>query len=140
MAEDWKPIDFNNIYYISNCGQVKNTKTDRILKPRIIKGYYTILLRDQNQLQKSFLIHRLVAKYFIPNPENKPTVNHIDRNRTNNNYNNLEWNTRLENCQHRSIGLNYKSNKNKPIYRLSKDEEILEKYNSIERQWIFSCN
>ena len=50
--------------------------------------------------EKNYLVHRLVALTFIPNPENKPEVNHIDSNRANNNVNNLEWVTKSENCKH----------------------------------------
>ena len=78
---------------------------------------------------------------FIENPENKPEVNHKDKNKLNNNVNNLEWNTRLENNKHRCEGLIIKNNKNKPILRIDKcNNLILEQYNSIEDAGIWVCN
>ena len=108
------------------------------MKLSIKSGYYHVnLINDTNR--KILKVHRLVAKSFIENPENKPEVNHKDKNKLNNNVSNLEWNTRLENCQHRSIGLIYKSNKNKLINRLDKmTGEILEKFNSIEDAGIWA--
>jgi hypothetical protein len=137
--EEWRPIiDFPN-YSVSNFGNVKNNKTNRIMKLSVKGGYNNISLIN-NDFKKSFKVHRLVALAFIENHENKPEVNHKDKNKLNNNIYNLEWNTRLENCQHRSIGLIYKSNKNKPILRLDKiNGNILEKYNSIEDAGIWSA-
>lgn len=87
---------FDGYYEISNLGNIKNTKTwtgnmyiekERKLKPTIYKnGYKNIVLKG-----KHFSIHRLVAKTFIPNPNNYPVVNHIDGNKLNNNVDNLEW-------------------------------------------------
>lgn len=129
--EEWRVInDFPN-YSVSNFGNVMNTKTNRMMKLSIKGGYRNIcLINDVGR--NTFKVHRLVATSFIENTENKPEVNHKDKNKLNNNVSNLEWNTRLENCQHRSIGLVNKSNKNKPILRLSKNNEMLQKYNSIE--------
>lgn len=75
-------------------------------------GYLAVSLWDSSQRgskqRKTFLVHRLVAETFIPNPENKPTVNHIDGNKTNNCINNLEWATSHEQSVHSfANGLNY---------------------------------
>jgi hypothetical protein len=140
--EKWQVInDFPN-YSVSNFGNVMNIKTNKIMKLNIKSGYYHVGLIN-NINRNIFKVHRLVAMAFIENPENKPEVNHKDKNKLNNNVINLEWNTRLENCQHRSIGLVYKSNKNKCILRLNKDtNELLEQYNSIEDagKWSFENN
>jgi hypothetical protein len=130
--EEWRIInDFPN-YSVSNFGNVMNTKTNRIMKLCVKGGYQHICL--VNDVKKNtFKVHRLVALTFIENTENKPQVNHKDKNKLNNNVTNLEWNTHLENSQHKSIGLVYKSNKNIPILRLNKNNnEIVEEYNSIE--------
>ncbi len=136
--EEWRDItDFPN-YSVSHLGNVKNNKTNKALKATLKGGYYNIMLIN-NQFRKSFKVHRLVALDFIPNPENKSDVNHKDKNKLNNNIDNLEWMTRKENNQHRTIGLVYKSNKNKPIIRLNLNYDILENYNSIEHagEWVF---
>ena len=140
--EEWRKINNFPNYSVSNFGNVMNVKTKKILKLNIKGGYYHVSLVNDFS-KKLFKVHRLVAILFIENSENKPEVNHKDKNKLNNNISNLEWNTRLENCQHRSIGLVYKSNKNKPILRLNKDtNEELEQYNSIEDagKWAFENN
>ena len=147
MIEEWKPIEFNINYHISNTGKVKNIKTNKILQIKIVKSYCSILLRNENKFQKCFSVHRLVAQYFIPNPENKATVNHIDRNKTNNNYTNLEWSTLSEQQYHRyatdePIQFGFGPAKKK-IYRINKDtNEILEEYPSITLaiKWLFENN
>ena len=147
MEEEWRPIELNPMYYISNMGQLKNNKTNRILKLQDRNGYDSIIIRNSNNKQKYFLIHRLVAEYFIPNPENKPTVNHIDRNKKNNIYTNLEWNTLSEQQIHRyateepvEFGHGYAKKK---IYRLDKNtNEILQEYPSVTLaiKWLYDNN
>ena len=66
---------------------------------RCTNGYLEYILR-KNGKHKVFLAHRLVAKYFLDNPENKPEVNHLDEDITNNNANNLEWCTSKENANY----------------------------------------
>lgn len=99
----------NESYSIREDGVVTNILTGRILKPseQSIKGVktgyiYVNLLEGKscNWKLKRTAIHRLLAIAFIPNPENKPWVNHIDKNRSNNNLDNLEWSTISENIQH----------------------------------------
>jgi len=139
--EEWREIQEFPNYSVSNFGNIKNNKTNKVLKLNLKGGYYNISLINENG-QKSFKVHRLVALAFIPNPENKSDVNHEDKNKLNNNISNLTWMTRKENNQHKSLGLVYKSNKNKPIVRIGLDDEILENYNSIEDagQWAFENN
>ena len=138
FAEEWKDIkDYEN-YEVSNLGNVRNKKTGRILKSNKNGGYAVVGLSKTTC--KNFQVHRLVCEAFIPNPENKPQVNHIDKNGLNNNVKNLEWNTVLENNIHRSNGVIKTTNQNMIIYRVDKDTgEKLEKYNSIEEagEWAF---
>jgi hypothetical protein len=104
--EIWKKIyidDKETVYLISNFGRVYNNDTSRILKPvpEKRKGYQMIYLRVGKKKYCRFRIHRLVAFYFIENddPKNKTQVDHIDGDKTNNSYHNLEWVTAKENVQ-----------------------------------------
>ena len=84
-------------YLIFEDGGVFSIKRNIFLKPRKDKyGYLKINLWKNNK-RKSFSIHRLIALHYIPNPENKPCIDHIDRNRSNNNIDNLRWATHSEN-------------------------------------------
>lgn len=81
--EIWKPIQFCDGYFVSNMGKIKSKY--RILKQRLdSKGYVTTRIKNNDGCVKHLQVHRLVAAAFIPNPENKPCVDHIDTDRTNN--------------------------------------------------------
>ena len=96
--EIWKKIEGFGNYSVSNEGRVKNDKI--FLKLSYNKrGYSQVVLWNENK-NKIQTIHRLVAQAFIPNPDNKPEVNHIDYNKTNNHVSNLEWATKKENEDH----------------------------------------
>lgn len=98
----WKKIidkDIVTDYSISDMGEVRKDTNNYMMKPYIQHGYAHVTLQI-NKKPKRFNIHRLVAIAFIPNPDNKPYVNHIDGNKTNNCVDNLEWVTPSENTQH----------------------------------------
>lgn len=87
-------------YDITMDGQVINKHTGKALKLQPNgKGYLRFGLHTENG-RRMFFVHRIVAEMYIPNPENKPQVNHIDGNKQNNNVNNLEWVTNIENRKH----------------------------------------
>lgn len=101
MAEEWKAIrGFEGLYSVSDCGSVRNDRTRKRLKWAVSDhGYCSVkLFREKKGYQKA--VHRLVAEAFIPNPENKPQVNHKDLNKRNNYAVNLEWVTNGENMSH----------------------------------------
>lgn len=108
MLEEWKDIPgYEGLYQVSNLGRVKSlskvvncyngfrTLQEKILKQNIQKGYATVLLYHCNK--KRYVTHRLVAEAFIPNPENKPFIDHINTIRTDNRVENLRWVTAKEN-------------------------------------------
>lgn len=96
MREIWKDIKgYEGLYKVSNTGKVFSCKSNKILSTNG-QGYLQVQLRKDNA-SKAKRIHRLVAEAFIPNPENKPQINHIDHNPQNNNVENLEWVTSYEN-------------------------------------------
>lgn len=100
--ENWKVVEgTNGALEVSDCGRVKsNLRDGRILKPtRDKKGYLRLHVTIKRK-RHSFKVHRLVAQAFVPNPESKPQVNHIDGNKENNSASNLEWVTNKENAHH----------------------------------------
>jgi len=110
MNEIWKNvIDYEGIYQISNLGNLKNIKTNKILKVNNKKEKYLNVSLYKNGKQKTFYIHRLIALIFIPNPHKLPMINHIDGNKQNNDILNLEWCTNRENTSH------YYSNKSNKL-------------------------
>jgi hypothetical protein len=116
MQEIWKDIvGYEGKYQISNLGRVKslsykNTGKEKILNFFITNNYVYVTLSKKCK-QTNYTVHRLVAEAFIENPLNKPVINHIDCNPSNNCVDNLEWATQKENIQH-SIRLGrYTSNK-----------------------------
>jgi len=108
--ELWKPIDGYEDYHISNLGRVKYN--DTILTQFIDAGYYKVCFKS-----KTFKVHRLMGIAFIPNPDNKPFIDHINRNRSDNSLNNLRWATRQEN----TINQNGRSNINQKNIYIKKD-------------------
>lgn len=107
-------------YLIYDDGRVYSFISNRFLTvAKTARGYYQVTVFGKNHY-----MHRLLATYFIPNPDNKPYVNHIDGNKSNNSISNLEWCTANENMTHaRDTGLlNPRRGKDKPESRLTEDQ------------------
>ena len=115
---DWYDIpDYEGLYQITKSGLVwsctrvieRSNGKSNIVRGKLlgvtvdVNGYNSVTLADANHKTKKYLLHRLVAQIFIPNPENKPEVNHKDGDKSNNCVSNLEWATRYENQYHASI-------------------------------------
>jgi hypothetical protein len=92
--------DYNTCYILFENGDVVNSKTNKKLKPYTNGiGYFRVgFYKDGKRIEK--YIHRLLAEAFIPNPQNKDFINHIDGNPSNNTLSNLEWCTKSENAIH----------------------------------------
>ena len=129
IEEEWRDIpETNNEYQVSNFGQVRSkdhttvhkdgkvtNHKSRILKQQINhKGYKQIRI-NSTAGKRSFVVHRLVAQVFIENPKNYPEVNHIDEDKTNNHFTNLEWCTTAYNVEYSQA---------KEIVAISPDNEV----------------
>ena len=88
---------YEGLYAITSCGKVWSYRRKIFLKPSLNQKGYAYVSLSKDGKSKTCRIHRLVAEAFIPNPENKPEVNHINEVKTDNYVSNLEWATRIEN-------------------------------------------
>lgn len=107
--EIWKDIpEYEGIYQASNLGRIRSLKkkAPRILKQCLKEDGYNRVNLYKDGKYKNCQVHRLVALTFVPNPDNKPTVDHIDRDKTNNNIENLRWATSLEQNEYKRGGKN----------------------------------
>lgn len=129
--EEWR--NFVDKYSISNRGRIRNDITGRILKLKPNRRGYLRTTISVNHTLKTVFPHRLVALYFVPNPNNYPIVNHIDNNSENNNYWNLEWCTYKYNTQHAiKIGaMNFENNYKRRCVQKDIYGNIVAKYNSL---------
>ena len=127
---------YDGLYQVSNLGNIKSYhkyKEGKILRPAIHwKGYGIVVLTGN--IRKNCWVHRLVAKAFIPNPENKKEVNHINGIKNDNQLENLEWATSSENMKHAFRTGLAKERKGKdnvlsiPVIQLTLDGEFVANY------------
>ncbi|WP_405101481.1 NUMOD4 domain-containing protein [Oceanobacillus sp. FSL H7-0719] len=143
----WKDIKgYEGLYQVSKWGRVKSLKRKNLagtyMKERMFdvypnnQGYYMVKLSKEGK-GRDVSVHRLVAETFIPNPDNKPQVNHIDGNPMNNKVTNLEWVTPQENIDHAwDTGLN--KNRGEAHSNAKLNEEKVKEIRSLHRLDIYS--
>lgn len=134
MEEVWKDIeDYEGLYQVSSFGRVKRIKSDRVLTGCKNTGGYIQVHLSKNNVVSNKLIHRLVAGAFIPKSENKPQVNHIDEDKTNNRVDNLEWSTAKDNLNHGTRNERSSKTKSIPIIAINlKSGDVEEFYGTNE--------
>lgn len=127
---------YEGLYAITSCGKVWSYRKQKFMSPADNgHGYLHLVLTDASGNKKHHRVHRLVAEAYIPNPDNKPEVNHKDQIRNHNWVDNLEWATAKEN-------VNYSSQKGKPkIFSKIRCVETGEIYNScVDAALAVQCN
>ena len=160
MEEIWRDIpNYEGLYQVSNLGRIKSlpkiinngrsygkimVSNEKIMKPRYDKDGYLRIGITKNKKQKIICVHRLVAFAFIPNPQNKKQINHINGIKDDNKLENLEWVTNSENQLHSIYKLGNKPHefkkykpeenpRNIPILMINKNNKVVKEfYNSIE--------
>jgi hypothetical protein len=112
-----------NGYKITKDGNLWSDKSNKFLKSKLCNGYKLITL----SCNKKVSLHRLVAETFIPNPENKPYVNHINSDKIDNRVENLEWVTQKENCAAHNKNISHP----RKVIQINMDGKIINKYDSL---------
>lgn len=144
IKEVWKDInEYEGIYQISNLGRVKSLprqfisgngrvhNSDEIIMSYILRNGYPMVLLSKNGVKKSKSIHRLVAKMFVPNPNNYPIVNHKDQSRDNNVVDNLEWCTYKYNVNYGNAIDRRSESRCKPVEQLTLNGDVVREYPSL---------
>lgn len=144
MVEIWRDIkDYEGLYQVSNLGRVKSlehkvkykhvyrTVKERILKPATLNNGYLIVSLHKNKKMKTYTIHRLVAEAFKPNLHNYPTVDHINRIKTDNRADNLRWAPYELQVANSSAIKNSNKATSKPVKQYTVDGQFIREYRSL---------
>ena len=144
MPDIWKDVrGYEGLYVVSDSGQIKSIartkpylngvrkRQEQIMRWHLVNGGYAqLMLTNKRGERHSYLVHRIVAEAFVPNPSNLPQVNHIDGNKLNNRAENLEWCTAKENMVH-SLNSGLRTDA-KLVDMFSKNGEYICTYPSIK--------
>lgn len=134
--EVWKDIKvYEGLYQVSNYGRVKSlnyhlTKKEMVLKASPDCGGYLKVVLYKNGKRKHFLVHRLVAEAFLPNPDNLPQINHKDEDKTNNIVENLEWCDVRYNINYGTHNERVAEKLSKPVLQFTIDGRLLKEWSS----------
>ena len=109
-------IGYEGLYAVTSCGKVWSHRRQKFLAPKIDRYGYVLYHLYKDGKEKLALAHRLVAQAYIPNPENKPDVNHLDEDKQNNSVNNLAWCTTRENCNYGNRNAKLAMKSSIPVY------------------------
>ena len=139
MEEEWRTAVYDGEPYegfeVSNLGRIlslnyRNTGKAELMTPsENTDGYFKINLRKNGET-KTCYVHRLIAQTFIPNPENKPEINHIDEDKTNNRVDNLEWKWHKDNINHGTHNERSAKTRSKPVLQFSLTGEFIREWES----------
>lgn len=143
--EEWKNvIGYEGLYEVSNKGNVRNVRRNKLLRLQKNQGYIRVGL-SKNGIKTWLRVHRLVAQAFLPNPDNLPQINHKDEDKTNNSVDNLEWctakynntyGTRIEKSINTKIKNGYVNEGNVGFSR----EEYMKRYYQEHKKELYERN
>ena len=122
--------NYEGIYGITSCGKVWSYKRKKFLKHRVNNYGYLYVNLSKNGKYKSYVIHRIVAEAYLPNPENLPEINHKDENKANNCLQNLEWCDASYNTNYGTRNEKASNSLKKPILQYTLDGEFIREWQS----------
>ena len=128
----WRPVlGYEGIYEINRLGEIRRIKSGRILRGYMGRDGYKRVSLTANGQTKPFLLHRLLAVAYIPNPLNYPCINHKDEDKSNNSLDNLEWCTHRYNLNYGTHNARANESRKKPISQYSKDGKFIRDWDSV---------
>ena len=142
IKEIWKTAVYKGeiyegLYKVSNLGRIlslnyKNTGKSKLMTPVETKNGYLQVGFWKNGEYKTCYVHRLIAETFLENPENKPEINHIDEDKTNNRVENLEWKWHKDNINHGTRNERIAKALSKPVLQLSLSGDLIREWPSTQ--------